>query len=324
MTTLPRDVNELTLPQLWTRLTEGGFLSRLLAIARDEDLGIGGRPGDVTSWVMQEPAQLDKVGTADLVARSPGIAAGLAAIPAILNAFAPNVRVVPTAVADGSVLERGMVIASLTGPEHEVLAAERTLLNLVSRLSGIATRTHMFLQQLRGTSAQLLDTRKTTPGLRMLEKYAVRCGGGHCHRLGLFDAVLVKDNHIAHLSTKELPDVMRRAVAKARGLASSQQGIQFFELEVDRLDQFHALLQAGLCVRGTGIDIILLDNMSQDLLREAVRLRDAHQSDVLLESSGGITLETIGDIARTGVDRISVGGLTHQAVSLDLGLDMRA
>lgn len=316
------DLNTLTLPELYTDLARTGFVRRLLELARDEDLGVaspGRRPveGDVTSGAGIEPMI---AGGADLVARQPGTIAGLRIIPELLEVFGTSARWSPHAE-DGERVAVATCLGRLDGPLAEILAVERTLLNIVARLSGVATRTAEFVGKLDGLPTRLLDTRKTTPGMRVLEKYAVRCGGGFCHRIGLHDALLIKDNHIAGIPPDRLAAVVSAAVNRARDAAarnSSGGQLRFAEVEVDSLDQLRALLAAG----GAGADILLLDNMSAAMLREAVRLRDQSGSRVLLEASGGVRLDTVRVLAETGVDRISVGGLTHQAVSIDLGLDV--
>jgi nicotinate-nucleotide pyrophosphorylase (carboxylating) len=191
-----------------------------------------------------------------------------------------------------------------------LLMMERTALNFLQRLSGIATLTARFVAEVAGTKAVILDTRKTTPGWRALEKYAVRCGGGTNHRFGLYDAVLIKDNHLAWLA--EGGDPIGRAVAAAR--AGAPKGNKFIEVEVDTLEQLDRALEVGP-------DIILVDNLGPEKLAEAVRRRDAKAPGILLEASGGVTLETVRGLALTGVDRISVGALTHSAPALDIGLD---
>lgn len=306
------DLNALALDRLYAALTADGCVARMLELARDEDLGPGGRPGDVTSAVMIEAQAITR---ARLVSRAEGVLAGGACISEVLKVFAPGARA-DVHVADGKHVARGDVVATITGPTGQVLQAERTMLNLMSRLSGIATRTAKFVNEVRHTRVRLLDTRKTTPGLRNLEKYAVRCGGGYCHRIGLYDAVLIKDNHIATIATGELASMVSAAAAKARAMFPG--GLRFIELEVDRLEQLDVVLKGGGC----GVDIVLLDNMNTDQLRQAVQARDRAKSNLLLEASGGVTLETIRAIAETGIDRISVGGLTHQATSLDLALDI--
>ncbi|MBX3405996.1 MAG: carboxylating nicotinate-nucleotide diphosphorylase [Phycisphaeraceae bacterium] len=314
------DLNALTLSDLYTELARQGFVRRLLELARDEDLGPpapGCAPwqGDVTSTAgLASGAD----GTATLAARQGGVIAGLATIPELLEVFGVQARWIPAA-ADGQRVEGGATLGRLCGPLGQVLAVERTLLNLVSRLSGVATRTASFVQAVAGIDVQLLDTRKTTPGLRVLEKYAVRCGGGFCHRIGLHDALLIKDNHLAGISPDRLASFVRAAVERARAAAAqSATALRFAEVEVDSLDQLRALLDAG----GAGADIILLDNMSAAMLREAVHMRDGSKCRVLLEASGGVRLDTVRNLAETGIDRISVGGLTHQAVSIDTGLDV--
>jgi nicotinate-nucleotide pyrophosphorylase (carboxylating) len=200
-----------------------------------------------------------------------------------------------------------MVLATVTGPLRAILAAERTALNFLQRLSGVATLTHKFVAAIEGFRTQVLDTRKTTPGWRRLEKYAVRAGGGTNHRFGLHDAILIKDNHLAGLGGD-----VRRAVEAAR--AATGNGRVPVEVEVDTLEQLESALSARA-------DIVLLDNMTLDQLRSAVEHRDSIAPEVKLEASGGVTLTTVRDIAATGVDRISVGAITHSAPALDIGLD---
>lgn len=316
------DLNSVSLDALYAELTRGDALAALVKLAYDEDLGQNGRPGDITSRACIPESSR---GHAKLVARQPGVLAGVRCMPTILNRFAPNCSL-GVGAADGQRIESGQQIATIEGPTREVLAAERTLLNLLSRLSGIATGTAEYVGRVSHTHARLLDTRKTTPGLRGLEKYAVRCGGGHCHRIGLFDAMLIKDNHLAGVPVDHLAQFVASAIAKGRAIAQESGGLRFVELEVDTLDQLEAVMSAGLCDPKSSprsvIDIVLLDNMSCDELRAAVRMRAGAGASVLLEASGGVTLETIAEIAETGVDRISVGGLTHQARSLDLALDI--
>ena len=210
-------------------------------------------------------------------------------------------------VNDGSCLERGKTIATVSGSLRSILAAERTALNFLQHLSGIASLTRKFVEAAAGFRAKILDTRKTTPGWRLLEKYAVRMGGGVNHRMGLFDAILIKDNHLAGLKAD-----LRKAVEMARAYPGNS-GLPA-EVEVDSLGQ----LEDALAVRA---EIVLLDNMNLDELRAAVARRDAVAPSVLLEASGGVNLFTVRDIASTGVDRISVGALTHSAPALDIALD---
>jgi nicotinate-nucleotide pyrophosphorylase (carboxylating) len=252
--------------------------------------------------------------SARLVAREAGVSAGLAALGEVLRAFGGASRAEALG-RDGAPFRAGETLATLRGPAGEVLAAERTLLNLLSRLCGVATLTARYVAGAANPRVRVLDTRKTTPGLRRLEKYAVRCGGGFCHRMGLYDGALIKDNHLADVGgalTERLADAARRA--RAMG------DLRFVEVEVDSLGQ----LDAALSVEAGLIDIVLLDNMPVARLREAARRRDTARPGILLEASGGVTLETIRAIAASGVDRVSVGALTHQARSVDLGLDVEA
>jgi nicotinate-nucleotide pyrophosphorylase (carboxylating) len=218
---------------------------------------------------------------------------------------------------DGAVLDRGSSIATLAGPVRAILSLERTALNFLQRLCGIATLTARFVAAVAGTTAAIYDTRKTTPGWRLLEKYAVRkyavrCGGGRNHRMGLFDAMLIKDNHLAWLRARHESDAIAAAVVAARAQAPQSAPI---EVEVDSLEELDRALRCGP-------DIILIDNLGPEALGEAVRRRDALAPRIELEASGGITLETVAAAARAGVDRISVGALTHSAPALDLALDV--
>lgn len=302
------DPNTLALADLWETLERDRRVEALLRLARDEDLGDA---GDLTAIAMRSAT---RVARAEVRAREPMTVSGLAAIPLLTRVFGTTVRVA-AGVADGGRARAGQTLATLEGDLAQIVALERTLLNLVGRLSGVATLTSRYVDAVAGTRARILDTRKTTPGMRLFEKYAVRCGGGSSHRLGLYDAVLVKDNHIAPIALDDLAGELARASREIRAARS----VLFFEVEVDTLAQLERVLsvEAGL------IDIVLLDNMAPETLREAVRLRDARAPGVLLEASGGVRLDSVRAIAETGVDRISVGGLTHSAVSVDVGLDIR-
>ncbi|MCA9284860.1 MAG: carboxylating nicotinate-nucleotide diphosphorylase [Phycisphaerales bacterium] len=307
------DLNALSLDALWTALVDAPRLRTLLSLARDEDLA---QVGDVTSMFMVPP---DARAGAAVRSRGAGVVAGLPAVPVVLEVF----QVAGTAsltwtprMADGEPCGAGDVLGVLAGSLRAILAVERTLLNLLGRLSGIATLTRCYAQLVAGTSARICETRKTTPGWRAAEKYAVRCGGGWLHRIGLHDAMLVKDNHIAGLSAP----AMTERVAAAAALARSRVPLRFVEVEVDDLDQLASLLRLPAGV----VDMILLDNMTPDTLRAAVAQRDASGRPVLLEASGGIDRSTVRAVAETGVDRISVGALTHSAPVLDLGLDIDA
>ena len=282
--------------------TETNACRRLIDLALEEDLGA---EGDLTSRAVIPP---ELPGRAALVARSAGVVAGLPAARQTFAVIDPQLSF-QTLVPDGSAVAPGTVLAVVGGRMRSILTGERTALNFLQRLSGVATQTAKYVQAVAGLPCQVLDTRKTTPGWRRLEKYAVRRGGGHNHRMGLGDGVLIKDNHLAAVGGGPA------AVAEAVRLARALYGSRFpLEIEVDDLEEFDAALAARP-------DIVLLDNMKPDLLREAVRRRNATASGVLLEASGGVTLATLRAIAETGVDCVSVGALTHSAVALDIALD---
>lgn len=274
----------------------------LIDLALAEDFG---QVGDVTSLAVLPGGA---VGAARLVARSGGILAGMGVVRMLAERFELEQTWQP-ALADGERFEAGHELARLTGPVRSLVGLERTALNFLQRLCGVATLTARFVSEVAGTRAAILDTRKTTPGWRALEKYAVRCGGGQNHRFGLFDAVLIKDNHLAWLASG--PDPIGEAVRSARAFAPPGMVV---EVEVDSLDQLDRALEVGP-------DIVLVDNLGPELLAEAVRRRDERAPGILLEASGGVSLATVGALARTGVDRISVGALTHSAVAIDIGLD---
>jgi nicotinate-nucleotide pyrophosphorylase (carboxylating) len=303
------DLNALPLPDLYLHLASTGLVRRLFELARDEDLGPGRT--DVTSDVSVSP---EAQASAHIVARMPGRLAGLAALPELLNVFGAAIILTPL-THDGDQVPAKSPLARLAGPKREILTIERTMLNLIGHLSGIATTAAAFLVAVgSGLRAKVYDTRKTMPGLRVLEKYAVRCGGANCHRIGLYDAVLIKDNHIAGVPL----DSLARAVADASRRARARAELSFFEVEVDTLDQFARILtiEPGL------VDVVLLDNMTPIQVRQAVSMRDKAASRIELEASGGVRLETIRTIAETGVDRISAGAITHSASWLDVALDI--
>ncbi|MBP3954496.1 carboxylating nicotinate-nucleotide diphosphorylase [Gemmata sp. G18] len=275
----------------------------IIRLALAEDLGT---TGDRTSLATIPETTRAK---AAFVARSVGVVAGLPVAERVCRAISADLAFVQ-AVPDGTATERGTLLATISGPLRAVLAAERTALNFLQRLSGVATLTRRYVDAARGFPAQVLDTRKTTPGWRLLEKYAVRAGGGTNHRIGLFDGILIKDNHIAGL----LGDV-GKSVEAARNYPGNA-GLPV-EVEVDTLEQ----LEHALAVKA---DIALLDNMTLDQLRLAIDRRNEVNPATLLEASGNVNLTTIRDIAATGVDRISVGALTHSAPALDIGLDYTA
>ena len=240
-----------------------------------------------------------------MIAREPLVLAGVALAEAAFHQLSPALQIKRRAN-DGQSLEHGQAIMRVEGPARPILTAERVALNFVQRLAGVATLTARFVAAVEGTRTQILDTRKTTPGWRRLEKYAVACGGGRNHRFGLFDMVLVKDNHLASLRDAQ-PNAIAAAVQRAR---ASHPNLQV-EVEADTLEQVEQALAAGA-------DIILLDNMTTDQLREAVRLVAGRAQT---EASGGVSLSTVRAIAETGVDYISVGALTHSARAVDIALD---
>ena len=259
-------------------------------------------------------------GRACVVARAAGIVAGLATVEVLVEEYDRGLAWTPH-VLDGGRVEPGDSLGELAGPARSLLAVERPLLNLVGHLSGIATLTARYVEAVTGTKARIYDTRKTLPGYRLLEKYAVRAGGGTNHRRGLYDGVLIKDNHLALGAAADGAQryTPAEAVTRARtflaGLeAGNRHGQLLVEVEVDSLEQLREVLPAGP-------DIVLLDNMSPATLAEAVAIRDAVAPAVELEASGGIRLETIAAVARSGVERISVGALTHSAEWFDVGLD---
>ena len=273
-------------------------IERVVRQAIEEDLGWG----DVTTDSLIDPALR---ATGAIIAREPGVLAGREVAARVFTLIDSSVEVTPHK-ADGESLAKGDRVLTVSGPAASLLRGERTALNFLQRLSGVATQTRRYVDRLEGLPAKVIDTRKTTPGLRSLEKYAVRCGGGHNHRHGLGDGVLIKDNHLVALGLAGLgiADAVRRARA---GIPHTIK----IEVEADTLDQVKEALEAGS-------DLILLDNMTPEELRTAVQMADGR---AVLEASGGITLETIREVAETGVDLISVGALTHSVRALDLSLD---
>ena len=258
--------------------------------------------GDITSEALL-PA--DKQISAQLVTREEGVLCGEDVFSSAMSLAGPvTVRFVKH---DSAPFSAGDVLALLSGPAHSILRAERVALNFVQRLTGISTLTAKYVAETVGTKARIVDTRKTTPGLRLLERYAVRCGGGYNHRFSLSDAVLAKDNHLAALRTSRSEDLTRELRAAFANLPHTTHK----EVEVDRLDQIEHVLAAG-------VDTIMLDNFSFDDLRVGVKQIAGR---ALVEASGGISLERVREIANTGVDLISVGALTHSVRSIDLGLD---
>jgi nicotinate-nucleotide pyrophosphorylase (carboxylating) len=272
------------------------LVERAVRAALEEDLG---RAGDITT---QATIPISASASAVIAAREDGVVAGLPLARAAFRLLDANVGFEPR-IDDAARVSRGDVIACVSGPARAILSAERVALNYLGRLGGVATLTSRYAARIAHAKAKVCDTRKTTPGLRAFEKYAVRCGGGANHRFGLDDAVLIKDNHIA----------VAGGVAAALRAAKAHVGhLVKIEIEVDTLEQLHEALSEGA-------DAVLLDNMSLSELREAVSLIGGRMT---IEASGGVTLETIAQIAETGVDLISVGALTHSAPVLDVGLDV--
>lgn len=273
----------------------GLWLDDLIRRVLDEDIG----SGDITTdSLVPEDARAEAV----IYSKESGVLAGLDVAEKVFRALDPGVRV-EKLLSDGSLLEPRRVIARVAGSARALLTGERVALNFLQRLSGVATATRRLAELIEGTGARLVDTRKTTPGLRLLEKYAVRVGGGYNHRTGLYDGILIKDNHI------KVAGGIAEAVRMVRSVAPHTLRI---EVEVEDLDQLEEAVRAGA-------DAVLLDNMPVAMIREAVR---RHKGRVLLEASGGITIQNIREIAETGVDLISVGAITHSAPALDVSMDI--
>jgi nicotinate-nucleotide pyrophosphorylase (carboxylating) len=278
----------------------------LIRLALEEDLGAA---GDLTTRALIEEHE---TGTVRIVARQPGVLAGLGVAEQVFQIVDPQVEF-RALVAEGAALQRGTIVAELTGPLRALLSGERTALNFLTHLSGVASLTRRFVDAIAGTRAHIYDTRKTLPGWRILEKFAVRLGGGRSYRLGLYDMVLIKDNHLAGWLAAKKDRTIAGAVRQARERVDAA---VLIEVEVDSLEQLRDALSGRP-------DLILLDNMTAGQLRDAVALRDGTAPGIELEASGGVTLETVAGIARTGVERISVGALTHSAVALDLAFDWK-
>lgn len=269
-------------------------ISTLIDLALAEDIG----PGDATSEAV---LPLDLRLRAHIVAKQAGVIAGLPVAEAVFRRVDPSVCFTPR-VRDGARVEAGTVLAEVEGAARSLLAAERTALNFLQRLSGIATLTRRFVDAVAGTRAVILDTRKTHPGYRVLEKYAVRMGGGQNHRMGLYDMILIKDNHIA--AAGSITEAVRRARAAYPDLP--------LEVEVKNVDELQEALELP-------VDRIMLDNFDLEAIRAAVRVA---AGQVPLEASGGVTLERVAALAATGVDYISVGALTHSAPALDISMEV--
>ena len=288
----------------------------LIRLARDEDLGGPSIANDVTSRLLVDERQ---VGVGTFVQRGPGVTCGLPIVEHVAAAFDERLRVEPIPGFHFEVLEgryndsAAMPLVRVRGPMRSLLAFERTALNFLGHLGGVATLTHQFARRCEGTAAKVYDTRKTLPGMRALDKYAVACGGGENHRGGLHDMVLAKDNHLAGVPARDLADFLRQT------LKSVPAGTPV-EVEVDTLDQLREVLAVD------GIDVVLLDNMDCPSMERAVALRAELRPDPrdrpAFEASGGVTLQTVREIARTGVERVAVGAITHSAPALDVALDV--
>ena len=274
-------------------------IQNLIDAALAEDVG----NGDPTTDILVPP---DLAGRAALVAKRDGVLAGVDVAAAVFTRFDPSLSA-RALMADGDVVSAGDRLAEIAGGVSSILKAERTAVNFLQRMCGVASETRRYVNAARGFRAQIVDTRKTTPGLRALEKYAVSVGGARNHRRNLSDGILIKDNHIQALAMRGggVGDAVKIAAARAPHTLK-------VEIEVDTIPQLREALEAGA-------DLILLDNMSADEMREAVEIVDGR---AVLEASGGVTLDAVAEIARTGVDIISVGALTHSAPSLDISLDL--
>lgn len=277
-------------------LRECPTVRRLVEMALDEDIGAG----DHTTEATIPP---DQEGRAEIIAKHEGVVAGLEVAALVFETLDPQVRFEPR-VRDGDVVAPGQVLAAVSGRLRSLLTGERVALNFLQHLSGVATKTRALASLIAHTKAKLLDTRKTTPGMRVLEKHAVRCGGGQNHRLNLSEAILIKDNHVAAAGG------VGKAVRLVRERAP--EGL-VFEVEITDVSQLEEAIAAGA-------DAVLLDNMPLEELRRAVQ---ANAGRVLLEASGGVSEQTIAQIAETGVDMISCGALTHSAPALDISMDLR-
>jgi nicotinate-nucleotide pyrophosphorylase (carboxylating) len=287
----------------------------LIRVAKDEDLGSAG--DDVTSRLLIPETQ---VGVGTLVQKDVGIACGLPIVEMICRTYDERLRVEQIPGFHLDIIEgrfsdtRVTPLLRVRGPLRSLLSAERVILNFLQRMSGVATLTHRFVKRAQGTAARIVDTRKTLPGFRLLDKYAVRRGGGYNHRLGLYDGLLVKDNHLSVVPLKEMAAYLSRVVSQSR----AENPARPVEVEVDQIEQLREVLKVD------GIDVILLDNMDCPSMEEAVAMRNRanRKGTTELEASGGITIETVRSVALTGVERIAVGAITHSAPALDIGLEV--
>ena len=278
----------------------------LIRMAIEEDLGAG----DVTSELLFKEGAVAK---ANIISREEIVICGMDVVREILKCYDERLKL-KIRINDGESAHVGSKLAVIEGPLRSMLTVERVMLNFLQRLSGIATTTRKYVRAIQGTKAKIYDTRKTMPGWRILEKYAVRCGGGYNHRFGLYDGVLIKDNHLAQLGRKFQPK-LRKIICQAGKL----KGVKFVAVEVDHVDD-----QLNYVLEIPGIDIVLLDNMGQWQLKHAVDMRNkicGKNKKPLLEASGNVTLDSVSAIAQCGIDRIAVGAITHSARAVDIGLD---
>ncbi len=277
----------------------------LIELAVEEDFGRGDPTSEITT-------ALDAHAKAYIVTREDIVVCGVEVVREVLKSYDPRLKL-RVLVGDGEHADVTDRLGVIDGPLRSILSSERVVLNFLQRLCGISTMTRKFVNAVRGTGAKIYDTRKTMPGWRYLEKYAVRCGGGHNHRMSLADAVMFKDNHVADLGSQLKPR-LKKMVAEAR----QRKGVKFVVVEVDHVDN-----QLDRVLTIPGIDVILLDNMGQWQLKHAVEMRNRMCGKrPLLEASGGVTLNNVMAIARCGVDRIAVGAITHSAAAVDIGLDL--
>jgi nicotinate-nucleotide pyrophosphorylase (carboxylating) len=278
----------------------------LLKLAIEEDLGLG----DMTSELLFDDSVSDK---ADIISREEIVVCGMPIVKELLRMYDKRIKL-KVLIKDGEHAYVGGKLAAMSGPLRSILTAERVVLNFLQRLCGIATTTKKYVRAVQGTKARIYDTRKTMPGWRALEKYAVRCGGGYNHRLGLYDGILIKDNHLAQLG-RDFQPKLKKVIEKARKIKHAK----FVAVEVDHVDD-----QLNYVLEIPGIDIVLLDNMGQWQLKHAVEMRDkmcGKNRKPLLEASGNVTLANVSAIAQSGVDRIAVGAITHSATAVDIGVD---
>jgi nicotinate-nucleotide pyrophosphorylase (carboxylating) len=278
----------------------------LIRMAIEEDLG----RGDKTSELLFKANTTAK---ATIISREEIVVCGMDIAREILKCYDERLKL-NVRIDDGESAHVGNKLGTIEGPLRAMLSAERIVLNFLQRLSGIATTTRTYVRAIVGTKAKIYDTRKTMPGWRLLEKYAVRCGDGYNHRLGLYDGILIKDNHLAQLGRKFQPK-LRKIIDEARKI----KGVKFVAVEVDHVDH-----QLNYVLEIPGIDIVLLDNMGQWQLKHAVEMRDemcGKNKKPLLEASGNITLSNVSAIAQCGIDRIAIGAITHSAKAVDIGLD---